>query len=173
MLFGILALLQPESPRLASDMVRFAVITGLFVVVVVVVMYFLFKALRPSADSAASRKVRDEFEKSKDALLLSAQAKRAGHESDEAARRAAETEEKERELLKENVDPRRVIGLNCPLCGLEMTDDQELVIDPYSGQAYHFSSFLNDWPVDSERPKYVYRYPQGTVVKSADLIRVF
>ena len=82
-------------------------------------------------------------------------------------------EAKERELLKENVDPQRVIGQTCPLCGLEMTDDQELVIDPYTGQGYHFSSFLNDWPAGAERPKYVYRYPQGTVVKSADLVRSF
>jgi hypothetical protein len=165
--------LQPEPLRLTSDMLRFATITGVFLVIVVVVMYFLFKALRASNNDSAAQKVREEFEKSKETLLLAATAKRAGQESDESAKRAIEMEAKERELLKENVDPLRVIGQTCPLCRLEMTDDQELVIDPYSGQGYHFSSFLNDWPADAERPKYVYRYPQGTVVKSSDLIRSF
>jgi len=164
---------QPEPLRLTSDMLRFAMITGIFIVVMVVVMYMVFKGLRTSSNDSAAQKVRQEFEKSKETLLLAATAKRAGQESDESAKRAIEMEAKERELLKENVDPLRVIGQTCPLCRLEMTDDQELVIDPYTGQGYHFSSFLNDWPPDAERPKYVYRYPQDTVVKSSDLIRSF
>ena len=168
-----IAALQPEPMRLTSDMLRFAVITGIFIVVMVVVMYMVFKGLRTSSNDSAAQKVRQEFEKSKETLLLAATAKRAGQESDESAKRAIEMEAKERELLKENVDPLRVIGQTCPLCRLEMTDDQELVIDPYTGQGYHFSSFLNDWPAAAERPKYVYRYPQATVVKSADLVRSF
>jgi hypothetical protein len=168
-----LLLLQPEPSALSSDMLRFATITGAFLVVVVVTTYIIWKGLRSNRDNSAAAKVREEFEKSRDTLLLAAQARRAGHESDDAARRAAEVEAKERELLKENVDPQRVIGQTCPLCGLEMMADQELVIDPYSGQGYHFSSFISDWPPGAERPKYVYRYPQAAVVKSTDLVRSF
>jgi hypothetical protein len=50
-----------------------------------------------------------------------------------------------------------------------MMSDQELVIDPYTGQGYHYSSFVSDWPVGQERPKFVYRYPQNTVVRSDQL----
>jgi len=53
-----------------------------------------------------------------------------------------------------------------------MVDDQDLVIDPYTGRGYHLSSFLHDWPVEAARPKYIYRYPQATVVRSEDLLRL-
>lgn len=168
-----LAALRLGQPRMMSEVVQFSVLTALFVFVVIIVMYLVFRYLRPGKDSSAAAAAREEFEKSKAALLLAAQAKKAAHEADDSARRQAEMEEKERELLRENVNPALYIGRNCPLCGLEMMDDQELVIDPYTGAAYHFSSFLNDWPAGQERPKYIYRYPQGTVVKSADLVRQF
>jgi len=169
----LMVLLQPEPLPLMTDTVRFVAITAAFLVVVVVAMYFVFKYSKPKTDASAAAKAREEFEKTKEALLLAAQAKKAAQESDASARRHSEMEEKERELLRENVDPLRVIGQNCPLCHLEMAEDQELVIDPYTGQGYHFSSFLNDWPAGAERPRFVYRYPQGTVVKSTDLVRGF
>jgi hypothetical protein len=172
-LMAFLPLLLLQQTQLASDMLQFFVTTGLVVVVLIVGIYLAFRYLRPSQDNSPSTAVRAEFEKTKEALLLAAQAKKAAHEADESARRQLEVDEKERELLRANVDPAQYIGRTCPLCGLEMMDDQELVIDPYSGAAYHFSSFLNDWPVGLERPKYLYRYPQGTVIKSADLLRQF
>ena len=46
-------------------------------------------------------------------------------------------------------------------------------VDPYTGQGYHFSSFINDWPRDQDRPKFVYRYPHGTVVRTDQLIGSF
>jgi hypothetical protein len=168
-----LALLRLGQPRLMTDVIQFSMLTALFVVIVIVVMVLVFKAMRSAKDHSAAAAAREEFEKSKAALLLAAQAKKAAHEADDSAKRQGEMEEKERELLRENVNPELYIGRNCPLCGLEMMDDQELVIDPYTGAAYHFSSFLNDWPVGQERPKYIYRYPQGTVVKSADLVRQY
>ena len=169
----LVVLLQPEPLPLMTDMVRFVVGGAAFVAVVIVAMYFVFKYSKPKTDLSAAAKAREEFEKSKEVLLLAAQAKKAAQESDASAKRQSEMEEKERELLRENVDPLRVIGQACPLCGLEMAEDQELVIDPYTGQGYHFSSFLNDWPAGAERPRFVYRYPQGTVVKSTDLVRGF
>jgi hypothetical protein len=30
---------------------------------------------------------------------------------------------------------------------------------------------MSGWPPDAERPKYIYRYPQGTVIKTSDFIR--
>jgi hypothetical protein len=161
---------QVERSPLMSDMMQFVMFTAGFVLVVGVAMYFIIRKLRPKLDNSASAAVRDEFEKSKDALLLAAQAKKAAKEKDEAAQRAVEKEQKERELLAENVNPQDIIGKNCPLSGLEMEADQELVIDPYTGQGYHYSSFVNDWPAGQERPKYVYRYPHGTVVKTENMI---
>jgi hypothetical protein len=170
---AVIALWQAESPALNSDMVKFTLVVGIAVLVISVTMFYVFRALRPKTDNKVTDQIRGEFEKSKEALLLAAQQKRAGKESDDSARREAERETRERELLKENVDPRRVVGLSCPLCTLEMMDDQELVIDPYTGQGYHFSCYLQDWPAEGERPKHIYRYPQGTVLRSDDLIRSF
>ena len=87
--------------------------------------------------------------------------------------RLAERENRERELLKENVDASRVIGQDCPICRLETMDDQELALDPYTGQGYHFSCFMMEWPIGTEKPKYVYRFPQETVVRSEDLGRSY
>jgi hypothetical protein len=168
-----LLLLQPERPKLASDLFQFAIYSLIFVLVMLVAMFFVFRAVRPKVDSGAASKLKDEFERSKETLLLAAQAKKAAREVDEAAQRHQEAEEKERELLRQNVDPQRVIGQLCPLSGLEMMADQELVIDPYTGSGYHLSSFLHDWPAGRDRPKYVYRYPQGTVVASDQLVREY
>gem|GEM_PF-2365772 len=168
-----LVMLQPETPRIATNALQFTIMVGVFLLVVVVVMVYVFRKLRPRMDESSTTALREEFEKGKDALLMAAQAKRAAREADEGADRQREAEERERELLKQNVMPERVIGETCPLSGLQMMDDQELVIDPYSGQGYHFSAFLNDWPRDHERPKYVYRYPQGVIVRSEDLVRRF
>jgi hypothetical protein len=171
----ILALfaLQPQPLRAQTNAVQFTVMVGLFLVVVSVVMYFVLKMLKPRLDQSSTEQLRQEFEKSKEALLLSAQSKRTTREAEKSASRQADAEQRERELLKENVDPEAAFGQACPLCGLEMMSDQDLVIDPYTGQAYHFSSFINDWPVGQPRPKYVYRYPQHTVVNSEKLIGTF
>lgn len=168
-----LALLQPEPLRMTSDMVRFFVYTGLVLIVFVIILYFVFRNLRKKRDYSISAELHQEFERSKEALLLAAQQKKAASDADKKQQRDVEKQSKEVELLKENVDPSKVIGQLCPLCGLEMMEDQDLVIDPYTGQGYHFSSFLNDWPKGKERPRYVYRYPQGTIIKSEDLIRTF
>jgi hypothetical protein len=148
------------------ELIRFFIVTAVFVTVVAVGGYVIFRIQRKQTDAGVKDQLKAEFERSKAGLLLAAQTKKTAGEQDEALAREAEKESKERELLKENVDPALVFGRNCPLCGLEMTDDQELVIDPYTGQGYHLSSFLNDWPRDAERPKYIYRYPQSEVVKS-------
>lgn len=166
-----LCLLQPERSQTATNAIQFTIITGVFVIVIAVVMFYIIRAVRPKVDSSASDTMRADFEKSKEALLLAAQAKKAAREAGESAERQQDAEEQERELLKQNVRPDQVIGRTCSLSGLEMMADQELVIDPYSGQGYHFSAFLNDWPPAKERPKYVFRYPQGNVIRSADLIR--
>ena len=167
------AMLQPEPSPLMTDQIWFLFKTGMVVVAIVIILFFVLRALRRKTDSAISKDLQDEFEKSKEILLLAAQAKKAEREAETSGQRQAGIEEKERELLKENVDPQRVIGQICPLCGLEMTADQELVIDPYTGQGYHFSSFLNDWPPEAKRPRLVYCYPQNTVVNSGDLLRSF
>jgi hypothetical protein len=166
----VLGLMQVERPPLMSGMLQFMIYTALFVVVAGVALFYIMRALRPKTDQSTTAKVRAEFEKSKDALLLAAQAKKAAHERDTAAQRAQDKEAKERELLAENVDPGLVIGQVCPLSGLAMEEDQELVIDPYTGQGYHYSSFVSDWPADAPRPKYVYRYPQGVIVKTENLV---
>jgi len=158
--------LQPQPLRAQTNAVQFMLMVGLFLLVVIVVMYFVFKMLKPRLDQSSSEQLRLEFEKSKEALLLVAQTKKAEREAEESASRQVDADQRERELLRENVDPESAFGKTCPLCGLEMMSDQDLVIDPYTGQAYHFSSFINDWPSGQPRPKYVYRYPQHTVVKS-------
>jgi hypothetical protein len=168
-----LCLLQSSASPLMGEMMHATILTGIFLAVLVTAMYFAFSAMRSAKNNSSTLALREQFEKSKDALLLAAQAKKAAQESGEAAKKQADAEERERELLRANVDPALVIGKTCPLCGLEMMEDQELVIDPYSGQGYHFSSFLSDWPKGQDRPKYVYRYPQGTVVKSANLFLTF
>ena len=168
-----LSLWQAESSQLSSDMVQFTLIVGVAVVVISVAMFYVFRSLKPKTDNKVSDQIRGEFEKSKEALLLAAQQKKAGKEADDASRREAERDSRERELLKENVDAGRVIGQSCPLCMLEMMDDQELVIDPYTGQGYHFACYLHSWTPGSERPRHIYRFPQGTVVKSEDLVRSF
>jgi len=165
--------LQPQPLRTQTNAVQFTVMVGLFLLVVIVVMYFVFKMLKPRLDQSSSEQLRQEFEKSKEALLLAAQSKKAVREAEKSAARQVDAEQRERELLKENVDPESAFGKTCPLCGLEMMSDQDLVIDPYTGQAYHFSSFINDWPAGQPRPKYVYRYPQHTVVNSEKLIGSF
>ncbi len=168
-----LTLQVTRQPQLMTNVIWFFSVTAGAVLVFIVGMVLAFKYLRPGQDRSATAAVRDEFEKSKAALLLAAQARKAEHEADESAKRQLEVEEKERELLRANVDPQPYFGRTCPLCGLEMMEDQELVIDPYTGAAYHFSSFLSAWPLDQDRPKYIYRYPQATVVKSTDLVRQF
>ncbi|MBN2082633.1 hypothetical protein JW859_10570 [bacterium] len=164
---------QAAMPRAQADALKFTVYVGLFVLVVAIVMYFVFKNLRPKTDNSATDKLREEFEKSKDTLLMAAQARKAAREAQEGAERQQDAEAEEREMLLNNVDPELVFGKTCPLSGLEMMNDQDLVIDPYTGQGYHFSSFLNDWPANQERPKYIYRYPQGTIVRSDQMVGSF
>jgi hypothetical protein len=166
-----LALQVSQSSPLFSRMLQVFVISGLFVVAVSVAIFFVLRGARPKNDGSVSSKINEEFEKSKDALLLAAQAKKAKQEAEAGAQRSLEVEAKEMELLRENVDPARVFGVNDPYTGIEMTEDSELIIDPYTGTGYFLSSFLTDWPVDLERPKYVYRYPQGTVVRTNEMIR--
>lgn len=168
-----LALLQPEPLRATSSAVQFVATTGLSLIAFIMAIYFVLKYLRRNRDRSVVDEVRSEFEKSKQGLLLSAHQKNATLNTDTTEDQEANREAKEIELLKENVDPTRVFGQTCPLSHLEMMADQDLVIDPYTGQAYHFSSFLNDWPTGSERPKYVYRYPQGVVLKCSDLLTGF
>ncbi len=165
-----LALLQVERSPLMSDVTKMVLFTAIFVVVVGVALFYIMRALRPKSDQSATAKARAEFEKSKETLLLAAQAKKAAKERDDSAQRAQDKEAKERELLSENVNPALVIGQTCPLSGLTMEEDQELIIDPYTGQGYHYSSFVSDWPAGQARPKYVYRYPQGTVMKTENLV---
>lgn len=173
MISPALLALQPETPKITTNAIQFTIIVGLFLLVVVVVMFYVFRALRPKLDQGRTDALRDEFEKSKDALLMAAQARKAAREAEAGAERQQDAEERERELLKQNVNPALVIGNVCPLSGLEMMDDQELIIDPYTGRGYHFSSFLNDWPAGQSRPKYVYRYPQDVIISSDELARRF
>jgi len=168
-----LALLQPEPPRITTNAVSFVVSTGIVMIIIIIALYFVFKGLRKKRDYSITAELHEEFERSKDALLLAAQQKKAAAGAEKRQQRESDKEGKEVELLKENVDPGKVFGQFCPLSGLEMMADQELVIDPYTGQGYHFSSFLNDWPRGKDRPRYVYRYPQGTIMKSEDLIRLY
>ena len=108
---------QPEPPQSATDAIQFTVTVGLFLVAIIIAMFFVFRAVRPKLDRSAGDAIREELDRSKDALLLAAQAKKAARESDESARRQQESEEKERELLRQNVDPQRVyldaVGVHC------------------------------------------------------------
>ncbi|MCB1215931.1 hypothetical protein KDL44_00960 [bacterium] len=168
-----LALLQVEPSGASVAATKMAVVVGIVLAVVVTAMYFTLRAIRPKTDNSTTMQVRDEFDKQKDALLLAAQARKAQREQDESARREGDKDEKEKELLREQIDREAVLGRNCPLCGLEIMADSEIVIDPYTGAAYHFSAFLHDWPADSERPKFVYRWPQDRIIRSEDLLKGF
>ena len=93
-----LCLLQPERSQTATNAIQFTVITGVFVIVVAVVLFYVIRAVRPKVDSSASDAMREDFEKSKEALLLAAQAKKAAREAGESAERQQDAEEQEREL---------------------------------------------------------------------------
>ena len=166
----MLSLLRTE---LSGSMLQFFIMTAIFFVVVSVGTYYIFRSLRKSTDAGVKAQLDAEFEKTKDALLLAASARKQKQEADETTKRELAADAKERELLRENIDMERVFGQTDPLSALEMMDDMELIVDPYTGQGYLLPSFLNDWPPGQERPKYVYRHPQGTVVKSSDLVRSF
>ena len=174
-----LAMLQVEAPHLNSSALHFVFVSTFAVGLMVVVLILVWRYTNSQKNVSATAKVRAEFEKTKPVLLAVAAAKRSDHEAQAGGERELSAEEKERELLQENVEPEKVFGLNCPLSGLEMMEDQELVIDPYTGQGYHFSSFMNDWPRDPAtheelpRPKFIYRYPEDVVVKTSDLLRGF
>jgi hypothetical protein len=166
-------LLQAGSSPLMSKVMQTAAVAFVFVLVMSVGAWMVFRNLRKANDGGIKAQLDAEFDKSKNALLLAAAAKKQKVEGDEAAKRELAAEAKERELLRENVDIDRVLGQTDPLSGLEMMADMELIVDPYTGQGYLLPSFLNDWPADSPRPKYVYRHPQGTVVKTTDLVRSY
>jgi hypothetical protein len=174
---ALLGLLQVEQPQIRSTIMHMMIVTGLAMAVVVTALYFVLKSNRSLRDNSATAKLREDFEKSKGLLLAAAQAKRAEAEASAGTEREVSAEDKEKELLRENVEPDKVFGQNCPLSGLEMMEDQELIIDPYTGQGYHFSSFINDWPRDAQtheelpRPRFVYRYPEDVVLRTADLLR--
>jgi hypothetical protein len=168
-----LALMQVEPSGASARAMQMGIVVAMFMAVAVTIMFFVFKSVRPKTDNSESMKVREEFNKQKDALLLAAQAKKASREAEDSARREGDKDEKEKELLRENIDHELVIGRSCPLCGLEIMHDSDIIIDPYSGQAYHFSAFLHDWPVDADRPKFVFRWPEDRIVRSEDLIRGF
>jgi hypothetical protein len=169
----MLSLLQLGGSPLMSDMLKVSVISAVVMLVVIVAVFYIFRSMRKSTDAGVKAQLDAEFEKTKDALLLAAAAKRARSENDETAKRELAADAKERELLRENIDMGRVIGQTDPLSSLEMMEDMELIVDPYTGQGYLLPSFLNDWPPGQDRPKYVYRHPQGTVVKSSDLVKSF
>ena len=169
----MLSLLQLSGSPLMTDLVKFSVITGLVMLIVAVSLVFLFRGMRKATDGGVKAELDAEFEKTKNALLLAAAAKKQKQDTDEATKRELAADAKERDLLLENIDMARVIGQTDPLSALEMMEDMELIVDPYTGQGYLLPSFLNDWPADQPRPKYVYRHPQGTVVKSSDLVRSF
>jgi hypothetical protein len=171
-------LAQVEPSPIASGAMRAFVMTAVFMAFVVTAMVVIFRYFRAQRDGSQTAKMREEFNKSKDILLATAMSKKQAHDQASGTEREATADEKERDLLLENVDPQLVLGQVCPLCGLELSADEELIIDPYTGMGCHLSDFLNDWPLDEqgrprERPKFVYRYPQGTVVRSSDLIRGF
>ncbi len=168
-----IALLQVEPSAATSNSIKLSIIVGLCMTVIVVVMVYTFKTLRPKTDNSQTMQLREEFNKQKDSLLLAAQAKKASREAEESARREGDKDEKEKELLREQIDPESVIGRTCPLCALEIMHDSDIIIDPYTGTAYHFSAFLHDWPVETERPKFVFRWPQDKIIRSEDLIRGF
>lgn len=149
---------------------RIFIIGGVFFGVLMLIAFFVLRANRPKP-GALKASLDEEFNRSKDALLLAAQAKKAAKEREQGEKRQLSAEEKEKELLRENVNPDLIIDSNCPICGLNMDADVELIIDPYSGTGCHLSCFLNDWPVDRERPKFIYRYPEAEVRKTSEFIR--
>lgn len=173
-----LLLLQIEPSPMTSEALRFVLTTALFLAFVITALFVIFKYLRSQRDSSGTAKLREEFEKSKDVLLATAMAKKQESAKLAGDERELSAEDKERELLLENVSVDSVLGHDCPLCGLEQSDDEELIVDPYSGAGYHLSCFLNAWPLGEDgrplpRPKFVYRYPQETVTRSSDLIHTF
>jgi hypothetical protein len=173
-----LALLQVEpSPMRASAMKAF-IITAIAMAFMITAMVFMFRYFRNLRNGSETAKLRENFDKSKEVLLAAAMAKKQASAESAGGERELSADEQEREALKESVEADRVVGQTCPICGFELAEDEELIIDPYTGAAYHLSDFLNDWPLGDngqprERPKFVYRYPQGTMVRSADLIRGF
>jgi hypothetical protein len=169
----MLSILQLGGSPMMSDMMKVSAITATVMLVVTVSVFYLFRSMRKSNDAGVSAQIEAEFAKTKDALLLAAAAKKAKQDTDESSKRELAADAKERELLRENIDMAHVIGQTDPLSALEMMDDMELIVDPYTGQGYLLPSFLNDWPPGQPRPKYVYRHPQGTVVKSTDLVKSF
>jgi hypothetical protein len=164
---------------MSADALRMLVVTSLFLAVVITLTIAALKYARAERNSSAATQLREDFEKSKEALLAAALAKKQAAQQSEGVEREVNADDQERELLREAIDPGRVIGLACSICGLEMAADEELVIDPYTGTGYHLSSFISDWPIDLEthkplpRPKYIYRYPQGTIVRSSELVHSF
>jgi hypothetical protein len=171
-------MLQVEQPVMTTTALRFFIVTAIFMAFVVTGIYLVLRYFRAQRSVSESSKLREQFEKSKTQLLAAAMAKKQAADQAAGVEREVSAEDKERELLKENVDPELVIGKTCGICGLELSEDEELVIDPYSGAGYHLSDFLNDWPLDADgkplpRPKFIYRYPQDTVLRSTDLLRGF
>jgi hypothetical protein len=169
----MLSLLQIGQSSAFSSALQTSVVSFVFILTISIVGWLIFRSQRKASDAGVKAQLDAEFEKTKDALLLAAAAKKQKQEGDEAAKREQSADAKERDLLLENIDMTRVIGQTDPLSTLEMMEDMELVVDPYTGQGYLLPSFLNDWPADQPRPKYVYRHPQGTIVKSSDLVRSF
>jgi hypothetical protein len=167
------SLLQIGQSGAFSNALQTSIISFVFILTISIVGWLIFRSQRKSTDAGVKARLDAEFEKTKDALLLAAAAKKQKQEGDEAAKREQAADAKERELLRENIDMSRVIGQTDPLSTLEMMEDMELVVDPYTGQGYLLPSFLNDWPAEQPRPKYVYRHPQGTIVRSSDLVRSF
>src|SRR5688572_5657342 len=86
------AILQSAETALSGNMTRFMMVTAFALLLIVILAIFVFKGLKPKADSKVSQELRAEFEKSKEALLLAAQAKKAGKENDEGQRREIERE---------------------------------------------------------------------------------
>jgi hypothetical protein len=170
-MLSIILLLQRSA--MTTDLMKFSAITAVFVLGVAVTLFYVFRGMRKATDGGVKAQLDAEFEKTKDALLLAAAAKKQRQESDEATQRELAADARERELLRENVDMARIFGQTDRLSGLEMMEDMELIVDPYTGAGYLLPSYLNDWPPGQERPKYVYRHPQGTVVRSSDLVKSF
>ncbi|MDQ3023096.1 MAG: hypothetical protein M3R04_01730, partial [bacterium] len=127
-----IALLQAGGSSLKTDVLRFSAITFVFIMVISLGAFYIFRGLRKANDGGIKAQLDADFEKTREALLLAATAKKQRHDSDESARRELAADAKERELLRENVDIGRVLGLVDPLSGLEMMVDMELIVDPYT-----------------------------------------
>ena len=165
--------LQPEALPLLRDTQKFFIISAAFAIVVTVALVLTIRQVRKANNASAKDLIASEVEKSKDALLLAAQYKKAQREAEANADQGDDAETQELELLKAGIDIESAFGQTCKLCNLEIFSDSEIIVDTQTGAAYHFSAFLNDWPVGIERPKYVYRYPQDEVMRSTDLVRNF